>query len=62
MGLRSVVVSLQSGLEEGEHGWNFGGLLTLPGDITMFALFEAGNQVVGLHPTPGCVAALLTWG
>ena len=27
----------------------------------MFALFEAGIQVIGSHPTPGFVAALLTW-
>jgi hypothetical protein len=38
--------TLQSGLEEGEHGH---GQLTM---ITMFALFEAGNQVMRLNPTP----------
>jgi hypothetical protein len=29
---------------------------------TMFALFEAGTQVICRVPTPGYVAALLTWG
>ena len=37
-------------------------MVRVPVIITMFALFEAGMQVIHLHPTPGFVAALLTWG
>ena len=46
MGLRSGVVLLQSGLGEGEP-WLGAGQ-----KMTMFALFEAGGQVVGLHHHP----------
>ena len=50
-------VSLQSGLEEGEHGRDAGVVA-----LTMFALFEAGIQVNWTNHTPGYVATLLTWG
>ena len=73
MGFRFGVFSLQSGLEEGEHGRDAGVFSFQASSpilhfgfasrgLTRFALFEDDNSDILLMSTPGCVAALLTWG